>query len=351
MDFSIFLLISTIIVAALGFYYLINQLKALKGELAKDDKDVLVEWLKDMKGSVDKNSEVLERQLKDQRGTMEEQMRNQREAMNKQTQLIWERLDKSGDVIREVQKQLGGITEFGKDMKDLSNVLKSPKLRGGLGEQFLYEILANSLPTEMYKTQYKFKDGDICDAVIFTDRGIIPIDSKFPMENFKAMIVAETPEARDKSKKDFIKDVKRRIEEISSKYILPGEGTTEQAIMYVPSENVSYELLVNTPEIDEHLKAKSIILASPNTLSYFLKVLLIAFQQHELEKHAGEILKALNSVKIEAEKFGDDIGVLEHHISNAYKSIDTVKNKYTKLFTKIENIQSIEAPEEKVLLQ
>ncbi len=232
-----------------------------------------------------------------------------------------------------------------------SNILKSPKLRGGLGEQFLYEILENFLPKDLYKTQYMVKDDNACDAVVFTDRGIIPIDSKFPIENFKAMITAETQAERDRFKKVFVSDVKKRIEEISSKYILPEEKTTDQAIMYVPSENVYYELVVNTPEIEEYSKAKNIILASPNTLTYFLKVLLVAYQQHELQKHADKILKSLAGIKVDAQKFNEELDVLGRHISNTYKSMDGVKNKFTRLFGKIEKVQAIEPEKEKPLLE
>lgn len=342
----IFLVLFLGIIGSLGYYFITQTKKSQKTE-----DTALMEWLKEMKGTVEKNTEVLERQLKDQRTSIEEQMKNQRDTLSQQTKFISERLEKSSDVIREVQKQLGGIQEFGTDMKDLSNILKSPKLRGGLGEQFLYEILENYLPKDLYKTQYKFRDGNACDAVVFTDRGIIPIDSKFPMENFKAMVVAETQIDRDKFKKVFISDVKRRIEEISSKYILPEEKTTDQAIMYVPSENVYYELVVNTPEIDEFARAKSVILTSPNTLTYFLKVLLVAYQQHELEKHAGKILKSLAGIKIDAQKFNEDLDVLGRHISNSYKSMDGVKNRFTRLFGKIEKIQAIEPKEEKSLLE
>ncbi len=323
-------------------YILLSQIKNLKTELKKDDSGVLMEWLKDMKGSVDKNSDVIERQLKDQRTTLEVQMKTQREAMNAQTKLIWERLDASQEIVRAVQKQLGGLQEFGTDMKDLANILRSPKLRGGLGEQLLYEILENFLPKDLFKTQYKFKDGNICDAVVITDRGLIPIDSKFPMENFAAMLNAETQELRDKYKKTFLSDVKKRVDEISSKYILPAEHTTEQAIMYIPSENVYYELIVNTPDLEAYCKAKNVIMASPNTLTYFLKVLLVAYQQQTLQKHAGEILKALSGIRIEAEKFGEDLGVLERHISNSFKSMDFVRGKFTKLFGKIEHASEIE---------
>ncbi|MFA6981514.1 MAG: DNA recombination protein RmuC [Patescibacteria group bacterium] len=271
------ILIMTVIAVAVGglAFFLSKQFSKLKDDLGNDEDKVLVEWLKEMKNSMERNTDTLEKQLQTHRQTL-----------NEQTKLIWERLDNSTEVIRQVQKQLGGIQEFGNDMKDLSNILKSPKLRGGLGEQFLYEILANALPTDLFKAQFKFKSGDICDAVVFTDKGIIPIDSKFPMENFKAMLDSQTEEERDRSRKAFLGDFKRRVDEVSSKYILPEEGTTEQAIMYIPSENVFYELIVNTPKAEDYAKDRNVIIASPNTLSYFLKIILVAFQQHELEKHA-----------------------------------------------------------------
>ena len=259
-------------------YFMYSQMQKLKKELQKDDDTVLLEWLKEMKASVEKNSDVLERQLSDHRESLTVELSEQRKAMDKRTKLIWERLEKTSEVISGVQKHLGGIQEFSKDMKDLSNVLKSPKLRGGLGEQFLYELLGASLPKDMFKTQYKFSDGSVCDAVIFTDKGLIPIDSKFPMENFKLMLTQKSQEERDKTKKVFIRDVKKRIDEISSKYILPEEGTSEQAVMYIPSENIYYELITNTTEIEEYAKQKNVVMASPNTLSYFLKVILLSLE-------------------------------------------------------------------------
>lgn len=347
MDIQAILIFSFIFAALLGVvvYVVITQIKNLKGSLKTDENVVLLEWLKDMKSSVERNADVLEKQLKDQRVSVEDQLKAQRQAMNQQTKLIWERLDNASEVIRAVQKQMGGIQEFGSDIKDLSNILKSPKMRGGLGEQFLYEILANLLPNDMFNTQHRFKDGCICDAVVFTEKGIIPIDSKFPMEKFKVMLTAETPEQRDKARKAFIIAVKDKVDEIASKYILPAEGTTDQAIMYIPSENVYYELIVNTPEIEDYCKNKSVVMASPNTISYFLKVLLVAYQQHELQKNAGEILKSLAGIKVEAEKFGGDLDVLEGHISDTYKSMDKIRNKFMRLFGKIENASAIGVPE------
>ena len=312
-------------------YFVTSQIKSLKVDLTEKESDkVLLEWLKDMSGSVEKSSDTMEKQLKDQR-----------DSMDKQTKMIWERLDNAAKVIGGVQKHLGGLEEFNKDMKDLSNILKSPKLRGGLGEQFLYEILENALPKDLYKTQYKFRDGSIADAVLITEKGMIPVDSKFSMENFKAMITEDSEETRNKYKKEFVKDVKKRIDEISKKYILPEEGTTDQAIMYIPSENIYYELIVNTPSIEEYAQRQNVLLTSPNTFSYFVKIVMVAYQQNELAKHAGEILKALSGIRVEAEKFGGDLDVLDGHITRTTKSMDNVKSKYGKLSGKIEAVQAL----------
>jgi len=118
------------------------------------------------------------------------------------------------EVIGRVQRSRG-LNELGKDMKDLNNILKSPKLRGGLGEQFLYEILEVALPHDLFKTQYKFKSGAVCDAVVFTDKGIIPIDSKFPMENFRLMRKSKDTTEKDMAKRNFIRDIKKHINDIS----------------------------------------------------------------------------------------------------------------------------------------
>lgn len=338
-------------------YFFTSQIKKLKDDLKGSGDTVMMEWLKDMKNSVDKTSETMQKQLNEQRIAMEQrltnhnetlnqQLKNQSQVMFNQTKLITERLESSQEVIRNVQNQLGGIQEFGRDLKDLSNVLKSPKLRGGLGEQFLNQMLADSLPDELYKIQYKFKDGNACDAAVFTDRGIIPIDSKFPMENFKLMLTCNNDVDRDKAKKTFESDVKKRIDEISSKYILPDEGTTDQAIMYIPSENIFYELIVNTPNIEEYAKQKNIVMASPNTLSYFLKIILMAFQHKELQKNAGEILKALSGLHVEADKITDELDVLQKHISNSYKTMDGVKTRYGKFLNRLDNVQVIETPKD-----
>jgi DNA recombination protein RmuC len=345
MDLLTLAVVVALVLVVTAFLY--SQIKSLKEKPEDPQDQILMEWLKTMK------SEVTD-QLRNQQETLNKQLADQRMEVNKQssqmaqnlTQQLNQQLHNTQEVIRNVQKQLGGIEEFGKDIKDLSNVLKSPKLRGGLGEQFLYEILASVLPKELYATQYKFKDGSTCDAVVFTDKGMIPVDSKFPLEKYKLSVTTENPQERDKAKKDFIKAVKDKVDEIAGKYILPAEETTENAVMYIPSESVFYDMIVNTPAVEEYARNKNVMLASPNTISYFLKVVLVAYKQHELQKHATEIQKALAGIKIEAEKFSGELGVLERHISNAFKSVDGIRSRFNKFFNRLENVQSIEPPEE-----
>jgi DNA recombination protein RmuC len=348
-DTSTFILIVVLLAGTAGFivYYLSNQLKKMKEEMTGSNDQVLMEWLKDMKNSVEKNSDVLEKQLSSQRSGLEDQLKQQREAMGKQTKMIWERLTEAQTVIGDINKQIGGIEEFGKDIKDLSHVLRSPKLRGGLGEQFLNELLADALPKDLYKIQYAFKDGSKCDAVIMTENGIIPIDSKFSMENFKAMATAERDDIRIKHKREFLRDVKKRIDEISDKYIKPDEGTTEFALMYVPSESIYYELAVNSKDVEDYARKKSVFITSPNTLFSQLRIFLVAYQQYELHQHTSEILKALSGIKIEAEKFEGDLGILEKHVSNASKAAENVRSKFGKLFGKIEGVSAIGSGETK----
>jgi len=140
--------------------------------------------------------------------------------------------------------------------------------------------------------------------------------------------------------------VKARIDEISSKYILPEEGTTDFAVMYVPSENVYYELIVNTPEIEDYSRNKSVFITSPNTLNYQMRAILVAYQQNELQKHAGDILKSLSGIKSEAVKFDEELGVLGGHIVRTYKAMDGVRIKFSRLFGKIESTQALGTPED-----
>jgi len=337
-ELILILILILLLSIAVGFLIYLN-IKGAKDSNAEDPQlKMMLDWMRDMKGSVEKTSDTMEKKLKEQN-----------EAMQNQAKVMWERLDNASKVIGGVQKQLGSLEEFGKDMKDLSNVLKSPKLRGGLGEQFLYDIMGDTLPKDFFATQYKFKNGAVCDAVIFSANGIIPIDSKFSMENYKAMHDADNDKDRESYRKEFTKDVMKRIDEIASKYILPDEGTTEQAVMYIPSESIYYELITNNQKVIEYSNQRKVVLSSPNTITFLLKTILIAYKQTQLNKSATEILRSLDGLIVEGTKFNEELEVLEGHVVRTSKSMENVKSRYGKLFGKMEKMHELEPTEQKLI--
>ncbi|MDP2721011.1 MAG: DNA recombination protein RmuC, partial [bacterium] len=183
-----------------GFLFFFRQLQSLRQDKEKDKSgEVLMKWLQEMRQSVDKSTETMQQRL---------------DATNK---AINERLDNAARVIAGVGKEVGQMSEIGRSMKDLQDFLRSPKLRGNIGEQVLRELLGQFLPKESFHLQFRFRTGDIVDAAIKTESGIIPIDSKFPMENFKNMMKAESEAEKKVYEKEFGRDVKKHIDDIAKK--------------------------------------------------------------------------------------------------------------------------------------
>ena len=292
-----------------------------KMEKGRESEKVLLEWLKSMKG------------------TLEVELSEQRKAIHEQNKVLGDRLDNAARVVSDVQKELGRVGEFSKGIRDLQDALLSPKARGNVGEQVLADLLAQILPRDSFEMQYAFRSGEKVDAVVKTDKGIIPIDSKFPIENFRQMISAQTEEERASIKKVFIRDVKKHIDVISQKYILPSEGTIDFALMYVPSESVYYETAVNNPELENYAREKRVLLVSPNSFYYFLKIIMIGLQEKDLAENAKRIWEVLKTLKKEAEKFGSDITLLDGHLNRAKGSMDTLLTRYSTFTGKMNMIE------------
>jgi len=258
---------------------------------------------------------------------------------------IQQSFEKTSESYARMQKELGTLQEIGSQMKGIQEFLQSPKLRGNLGEQVLKDLLEQIVPQNRFNLQYKFQGGDVVDAILKTNQGIIAIDSKFPMENFRKMMQASEKE-KEIFERDFKRDIKKHINDISRKYILPDEGTVDFAVMYVPSEAVYYEIVAHQPEILEYGYEKKVYLTSPNTFYYFLKIVMVGLEGAKIEEASKKILATLKSIQQEAIKFGEELRVLSSHIQNAKSAADRVNVKYEKLAGKIESAGELEKGEE-----
>jgi len=240
-------------------------------------------------------------------------------------------------------EEIGKVTELGRDMKnfqkDFETFFNSPKLRGNLGEQVLRDLLEQVLPKENFELQYKFKEGQTVDAIIKTDKGLIPIDAKFPLENFRKM--AQSPSEQEKVifEREFIKDVKKHIQDISNKYILPQEKTVDFALMYVPSESIYYEVIREHQELQDFARNQKVLLVSPNNFYYFLQVIMIGLEGKRVEEKAEKILEILKAVRLDSQGLEQALSVLSRHITNAKGTMDQVTNKHRQLDSKIDGVR------------
>ena len=312
------LLLIALVIVVIAFFILYRLLSEIKNQ--KTDQEslkVLTEWLKGMQTSVEKNTEVTQKQLAESSRSLNE------------------RLDKAATVIAGVQREVGQMSEIGRSMKDLQEFLSSPKLRGNLGEQILKELLGQFLPKESFHLQYRFRTGEIVDAAIQTESGIIPIDAKFPLENFKALQKAVNEAEKTSLQKRLTADVKKHIDDIAKKYILPDEGTIDYALMYVPSEPVYYEIIANNLEITEYAHKKRVLPVSPSTFYAYMRAILMSFEGKKIEERAAAILVSLRSIKTESDKFADSLRVLTKHVNDSKNTLDVVNNRFSSLNTKI----------------
>ncbi|OGM15848.1 hypothetical protein A2V56_05435 [Candidatus Woesebacteria bacterium RBG_19FT_COMBO_42_9] len=262
------------------------------------------------------------------------------DSLQKNTQSLNERLDNAARVIGQVQKNLGEMSEVGRGIRSLQEFLQSPKLRGGLGEEVLKEMIGQTFPKNAFHLQYPFKSGAKVDAVLKTEAGLLCIDSKFPMENFNLMLKGETEAQRNAGKKQFAADVKKHIEDISRKYILPEEGTMDFALMYIPSEAVYYEV-VNIQELSNFARRLRVYPVSPNTLYAHLQVLLLSFEGKDLEAKSREVFRILRAVQKDYSKVDENLGVLQKHLNNAYNIMSSVITSFTQLGQKISSTQTL----------
>lgn len=259
----------------------------------------------------------------------------------------------SAKIIEDVTKKLTKLDEtnkqvvgFAEQMKSLENILKNPKQRGILGEYFLETLLGNVLAPGQYQMQYKFKSGDIVDAVVFFKDKVIPIDAKFSLEKYNQMMQESDKIRRDNLEKEFKVDLKLRIDE-TSKYIRPLENTTDFAFMFMPAEGIYYNLLiynvgtieVNAQDLIEYAFKKHVIIVSPTSFFAYLETVLQGMKALKMEesvkeiiKHVGELGRHLQSYDTYMDKLGNNLGTtvnMYNQASKEFKKIDKDVYKVT----------------------
>jgi len=261
-----------------------------------------------------------------------------------------QKLTKNLEIFASVQRSIGEFSEIGRSMKELQEYLTSPKLRGNIGEHVLKELLAQNFPKSSYKLQYHFKTGSIVDAILITSQGLIPIDSKFPIDTFKKIAKATNKDEIAAIKKDFVRDVKKHVDDIARKYILAEEKTLDYALMYIPSESIYYEL-INNDEIFDYAGKNRVLPVSPMSFYAYIKAILISFEGEKIETKAKEILKILQAIKKDYQKTDEALSVLNRHVTNAYNQSSQVTKTFSSLGQKISSTNLLSTSEEKKMIE
>ncbi len=356
-------LFGLIVVAGIVLYFLterkwrrtLDELKA--NQSSQQMWPLMQQQIEQLRGQMgdglNKNLSLLSEHLR----AINEQVNQQLQMVNQQLQSssgqIGQRLDSAREVISKVSEKLGELSktseqihEVGKNIATLQEILRPPKLRGGLGEQFLGELLSQILPSEFFTLQHTFSSGERVDAVVRIGEKLVPIDSKFPLDNFKRVIECKTDEERKTCQKSFYRDVRKHIDDIASKYILPQEGTYDFALLYIPAENVYYETITKDESFGEekgvlnYALTKRVIPVSPNSFYAYLQVIILGLKGLQIEKDAMKIQALLSGLKKEIGGFQEDFQLVGKHIMNALNKFEEARRRLDKFNFKLDQIES-----------
>ncbi len=305
----------------------LNSLAQQTGQQMDQLRQALQQINQHMSQSLDSNRKSLDAQLKDTSGVIQ----------NVNKQLVT--LEKSSQQIFDVGKNIAG----------LQDLLQSPKMRGNLGEFLLGDLLAQVLPAHSYAIQYSFKGNETVDAIIRLQAGLVPVDAKFPMENFKRMNALPDEREAKAARRLFIRDVKNHIGAIASKYIRPDEGTFDFALMYIPAENVYYEIIIRDEQAGEdksllaHALKQKVIPVSPSSFYAYLQTVLLGLKGLEIEKGAREIMNHLSRLRREFVAFEEDFRKVGLHIDNSAKKYGDAEKRLSRIDGKMEQMNGLAA--------
>lgn len=340
MQLGVIVLSSLVVALSAALLYLL----AHRPRALTESSLLLKEDLRGLSEDITKLKDTMQAQVSDRldksQATMFGALQRQSEATNK----IISEITRNLTELKDSNKRVVDVAD---ELKTLQNVLQNPKQRGGLGEYYLDTVLGNVLPPHIYQLQYGFKDGQIVDAVIKLDKGrLLCIDSKFTLENYNRLVEEKDKSRREAIAKVFKSDLKNRIDE-ASKYIRPHENTLDYAFMFIPSEAIYYDLLVNNVGatgtnardlIEYAFIDKKVIIVSPTTLLAYLqtvmqglKSLQIEEQAKDIQKRVGDLSKHIQAHEIYMQKLGAALGTTINHYNAAHKNLGSIDKDIVKI--------------------
>lgn len=315
-----YFLIFAIILLAVGFLFLVFLLR--KGQDNKPGDSFLM-----LQQQINHISQVLDLKLSESNKSMQEQYGQSAKIIRDVTERLT-RLD-------ETNKQ---VVNFADQLKSLQDILKNPKQRGVLGEYYLETVLKNVLPPGSYQMQYPFKDGNIVDAVVFMGKRIIPIDSKFSLENYNRMVSSADAAEKKRYESALVSDLKMRIDE-TSKYVRPEENTMDFAFMFIPSEAVFYDLLINkvgsanedTNNLIYYAGKKKVIVVSPTSFLAYLQTVLQGLKNQKISEQASEIIKEVERLGRHMASYSEYMKKLGGHLGTSVSAYNKASRELAKV--------------------
>jgi DNA recombination protein RmuC len=331
-------MLTVFVIAALGGFLVVLALwlaRVLRAELAGLRTDSGSQ-LADRNAEVDRRLQAIVETMDRRLSELDSKVDRRLESASRTTSDIHERLGKVGEATAQ-------MLERAKDLGRLEQALRPPKARGGFGELLLGNLLRDRLPAEAYELQYGFRGGERVDAVIKVDK-LVPIDAKFPLDNFQRLCDAESDDERTLYEKAFARDLKGHVDSIAAKYIRPDEGTYDFALMYLPAEAVYYELACGkTGALLRYAHEKRVFPTSPNTLTVQLQVIVLGLKGLQIEQHAQEVMAYCAQLRKDFDRFREDFELVGTHIGRAHSKFVDAEKRLDRFDTKLERASEHEA--------
>ena len=298
------------VLAVAGAFAVVWLVRVVRDELAHLRADSAAQ-LSDRNADVDRRLDAIVKTMDRRLSDLDSKVDRRLESASKTTSEINQRLGKVGEATAQV-------LEHSKDLKRLEQVLRPPKARGGFGELLLENLLRDRLPPDSFSLQYGFSSGERVDAVVRVEK-LIPIDAKFPLDNYERLVEADDEGARNLHERAFARDVKGHVDAIAGKYIRPGDGTFDFALMYLPAEGIYYELVCGkTGGLLQYAHGKRVFPVSPTTLYTQLQVIALGLKGLQIEETAHEVMAYVAQLRSDFVKFKDDFDLVGKHLGHAH---------------------------------